>query len=343
MASKTTALVISLTGALLLGCEGSGQQPAGTGSPAATTAAATAKVSAAASVATAPATATATTTVSADAKAEPPVYPPHKVKQGMNAGVYVGPFEIVRDKGSVGVPYLDAMKRCLASNQTLCTDMQWARACEADPELAKIETWTVSGVGMNKFVVRGGEAGCRSRDVSEGTERVPGRAAVCCDPVIGVKTSRAMDAVLSSAVKNIVKYQGALRARDTLALSGLYDDKVMFLGKQNTNADLMKMHDESFKKDPDQWTVFDTCSISIEGGADGGAADGGAEAKVTTDCNTLYQRNGSVVVAMQRLIWGGPSMKIQIIGDAVTARQSAPDGTVVQEGKVRVGILLVSD
>jgi hypothetical protein len=334
------ASALILLAVLPLGCSKSGgdNPPAPSAAPSAAASATPAALRTAPS-ATASAAAPAAS-ASASAAAEPPVYPPHKVGGAMYQGMWVQPFEIVRDKGNVGLSYLDAMNRCIGYGKVLCTDAEWARACESDASLAKIETWTASGVGNNRFVTRGGdEAGCRARDTKEGTDLSPTRAAVCCDPNIGIKTGT-KDALVDNTIKKLFAYQRAMRDKDSLALAGLYEDKVTWLGKERTNQDIIKVHEESFKKDPAQWTLFDTCSLA----ADKGASDGGADAKVTADCLTLFQRKGSVVVAMQRLVFGGEG-KIKLIGDAVTANVPSPDGTIVQEKelKERVGILLSAD
>lgn len=352
MARHAIALLL-VAGVLPLGCsnKGSGDAPPPPATTAAPTAAAPAPTASAAAAPTATAAASA-------AKAEPPVYPPKKVAGGMLNGMWVQPFEIVRDKGNLGLSYLDAMNRCVGYGKVLCTDSQWQRACDADAKLAEIETWTVSGVGNNKFVVRGGdEAGCRARDVKEGTDLSPARAAVCCDPTIAIKSSR-QDALYTATIKKLYAYQAAMRTKDTLALTDAYEDKVTFLGEERTRNDIIKMHEESFQKDPAQWTVFDTCTVAFDLGAGGaGASDAGADdagagdagaganATATADCRTLFQRNGSVVVAMQRLVWGGPGMKIKLIGNAVTAGMPSPDGAVIEEKelKERVGILLSAD
>ena len=274
------------------------------------------------------------------AAAEPPVYPPRKVPGGMLSGMWVQPFEIVRDKGNVGLSYLDAMNRCIAYDKVLCTDSEWARACETDEKLSKIETWTASGAGSNRFVTRGGEdSGCRARNLKDGDEKVATRATVCCDPNIAIRTAK-NEGLVSDVVKKLFQYQRAMRQKDALSLGGLYEDKVTWLGKPRTKDEIMKVHQDSFTKDPMQWTMFDTCNVV----GDPGAGDGGADAKVTADCLTLFNRKGTVVVAMQRLVFGGDG-KIKLIGDATTANVPAADGSMVQEKelKERVGILLSAD
>jgi hypothetical protein len=334
MIRHSLALVL-VAATLPLACSKTGDS----GSPPAATTAASAvpavtKPSAATPSAAPPPSATASA-------AGPPVYAPRKVPAGMLNAMWIQPFEIVRDKGNGGLSYVDAMSRCIGYGKALCTDSEWARACETDPALAKIEPWTASGAGNNRFVTRGGEdSGCRARNIKEGTELSPTRAAVCCDIDIGIKTTAKNDELLTSTVRKVFAYQKAMRDKDSLALAGLYEDKVTWLGKDHTNADIVKVHEESFKKDAAQWTLFDTCTLS----ADHGSGDGGADVKATADCLTLYQRHGAVVVAMQRLGFGA-SGKLKLIGDAVTANVPSADGMMVQEKelKERVGILLLAD
>lgn len=334
MAKRALGLILVAV-TLHVGCS----KPDDKAPPATTAAAATAKP---ASAVTGAVTASAAPSASASAAAvEPPVYPPRKVPGGMLNGMWVQPFEVVRDKGNLGLSYLDAMSRCIGYGKVLCTDSEWARACDSDASLAKIETWTASGVGSNRFVTRGGdEAGCRARNVKDGAELSPTRATVCCDPNISARTTGKNDALLTTVVKKLYAYQRAMREHDALTLGGLYEDKVTWLGKERTNADIIKVHEESFKKDPTQWTTFDTCTLA----ASPATTDGGTDAKGTADCLTLFQRHGTVVVAMQRLVFSGNG-KVQLIGDAVTANIPSADGTVVQEKelKERVGILLSAD
>ncbi|MCC6647327.1 MAG: hypothetical protein IT374_17360 [Polyangiaceae bacterium] len=288
-------------------------------------------------VAPPPAAASSAPAPAASAAVEPPTYAQRTVPGGMHNGAWVQPFQIVRDKGNLGLSYVDAMSRCIGYGKVLCSDSSWARACATDEKLSKIETWVSTGVGGNRFVTRGGEdAGCRARDVKDGADLSPTRAAVCCDFDIAVKT-QGTDALTTGTVRRLFAYYRALRDKDALALAGFYEDKVTWLGKEHTNADLIKVHQESFKKDPAQWTQFDTCTVA---GDKGDAPD----AKASVDCVTLFQRKGAVVVAMQRLIFSRDG-KIKLIGDAETAGLPAVSGAPVQEKelKERVGILLQAD
>ncbi len=335
---RTTLVLVLLAASVQLGCskDGDGGAPASTGAPGATGVAPKPAATAAAA-----ASASASAIAAASAAVEPPVYPPRKVAGGMLTGMWVQPFEIVRDKGNVGLSYLDAMNRCVGYGKVLCTDSEWARACETDANLSKIETWTASGVGSNRFVTRGGDdAGCRARNVKDGDEKSPGRAAVCCDMNIAIRTTSKNDELLTGSIKKLFAYQRALRDKDGIALSGLYPATVAWLGKAYSNGDIVKVHQESFAKDPQQWTLFDTCTMASDPGSD----DAGTHAKVTADCLTIFQRKGAVVVAMQRLVFGSEG-KITLIGDATTANLPAADGSTVHEKelKERVGILLSAD
>ncbi len=292
-------------------------------------------------VAPAPAvSATATATASA-AAVEVPTYAPRKIPAGFTGDVYTQAFEIVRDKGDLGASQEAAMKRCSSAGKALCTDAQWARACEADPALAKIATWTASGVGGGRFVTRGGgDAGCRARDVVGGAESSPARAGVCCERAVSIKTGNKNAAFVIAATKRLLDYEAALRAKDELALQSLYDEKVNFGGKDRAVGDLLKLHQKDWKQFPDQWAIFDTCTVEIKKIT----TDKGPDSKLQGDCRTMFHRGASTYVAMQRLLWGGVPTKLQTIGDA-SARAQAPDGTAIEEREVkeRVGLLLAAD
>ncbi|MCC6646916.1 MAG: hypothetical protein IT374_15250 [Polyangiaceae bacterium] len=272
---------------------------------------------------------------------EVPAYAPRKVTAGFTAEIYTPAFEIVRDKGELGLTYEEAMQRCVSSGKALCTDAQWSRACEADPALAKIATWTASGTGAGRFVTRGGgDAGCRARDVVDGGDKSPSRAAVCCDRAVAIKTSNKNQAFVMTAAKRLIDYEAALRAKDELAMQTLYDEKVSFGGKELAVGELLKLHRKDWKQFPDQWALFDTCTVEIKKIT----TDKGPDSKLQGDCRTVFRRGGGTYIAMQRLIWGGLGMKLQTIGDA-SARAQAPDGTAIEEREVkeRVGLLLAAD
>lgn len=313
-------------------------RPSESSAPPTSTASANAPVAAEKSAAPTPSPAV-STAPAASASAELPLYPPRTVPGGMHNGAWVQPFEVVRDKGNLGLSYLDAMSRCIGYGKVLCSDSSWARACATDEKISKLETWVSTGVGSNRFVTRGGEeAGCRARNVKDGADLSPTRATVCCDYDIAIKQAGKADELTTGAVRKLFVYYRALREKDALALAGLYEDKVTWLGKERTHAEIIKVHQESFQKDPAQWTQFDTCTVA------GDKGDGGPDAKATVDCVTLFQRKGAVVVAMQRLVFSANG-KIKLIGDAETANMPAIAGAAFQEKelKERVGILLQAD
>lgn len=293
--------------------------------------------------ATAAVTAKAAASASAAPSGDVPTYEAHKVPAGdAPDGTWTGPFEVVRHKGALGLDYVKAMDACVQQGKSLCTDTQWQRACAADESLGKIETWTASGNPDGRFVVRGSADGgtCSSRALSEINATVPTRAAVCCDRALGIKTGNKNEAFLKASSKHMLDYEKAVRDRDALALAGVYADKVSFMGKDYERDALLKLHQSYWKAAPDQWTLFDTCDISIDKSQ--------TDPRLLTDCRTIFHKGGKVFVAVQRFLRGGSPMKVQIIGDVnslVGASESGAQDTAggAKETKERVGILLLTE
>lgn len=326
-------LILPLVGLLAVGCSKSSEVSSQASKPSAAPPA-----TAAPAAPTAAATAAATVAPKA---ADVPAYPAHKVPAGHAAdGTWTGPFEVVRVPGHLGLDYVKAMDECIGEGKALCTETQWTRACDADPSLAKIETWAASGSGDGRFVVRGGADGtCGTRSLAAADASVPVRAAVCCDRALGIRTSNKNEAFLKASSKHMLDYERSLRDRDLISLSNAYDDTVKFLGKDYARDALIKLHQRYFKAAPDQWTLFDTCDISIDKQQ--------TEPRLLTDCRTLFHKKGKVYIAMQRFVRGGPLAKIQIIGDvdSLSINGAAPDDPAASgaETKERVGILLLTE
>jgi hypothetical protein len=307
--------------------------------PASDKAAAPAQSAAPAALTTAAVKATpsaAPTASAAAAPAEVPAYAAHKVVAGSAPdGTWTGPFEVSRTEGHLGLDYVKAMDQCVTEGKALCSETQWTRACEADASLAKIETWTASGMGDGRFVVRGGAGGtCSARNLAAQDASAPARGAVCCDRAIGIRTSNKNEAFLNASSQQMIDYEKALRDHDVMALASAYADNVKFLGKDYARDDLLKVHQKYFKAVPDQWTLFDTCDISIDKSQ--------TDPRLQTDCKTIFGKKGKAYLAMQRFVRGGAPIKIQIIGDAdsLTTNEVAGD---TKETKERVGVLLLTE
>ena len=287
------------------------------------------------------ATASAKATASAAAPpGEVPAYAAHKVPAGSASdGTWTGPFEVVREKGHLGLDYVKAMDECVKEGKALCTETQWSRACEADPALGKIETWTASANPDGRLVVRGAADGtCGTRTLSEVNASVPARGAVCCDRALGIKTSNKNEAFLKASSKHMLDYEKAVRDRDAIALAAVYADTVSFMGKDYPREALLKVHQKYWAAAPDQWTIFDTCDISIDKSQ--------TDPRLLTDCRTIFHKGGKIFVAVQRFLRGGSPMKVQVIGDVnslVGGADSPQDSAGGKETKERVGILLLTE
>jgi hypothetical protein len=272
------------------------------------------------------------------AAAEPPIYPEHRLPEGrLEGGPWTVAFGIARAPGNLGLDQTAAQLQCVAAGKALCTEAQWDRACAADPELGKLETWTCSGVGGQRFIVRGGSAGCAAREVVDVTDLRPTRAAVCCDRAVAITTTNNNRAFMRAASQQLLKYERALRDQNTVALTDIYSDPVAYGGKQYPREQILKRHAADFRAYPKQWVLFDACEVNI--------GHLGAEVTLDSNCRTSFNRTGKTVVAMQKFVWGGAERRLLQVGDAVTDKAV---GAAVQfegepEEKERVGVILQSD
>lgn len=322
-------VALSLGGALAVAaCE---EKPAESQAPATPASAASAKASAATTASAKPAATT----------LELPVYAAKKVPEGSNdkTSPWTLAFEVERKAGNVGLAYEAAQKSCNDAGKWLCSEAQWERACKHDAALGKIETWTTTGVGGERFVVRGGE-GCSSRSVKPKADESASRGAVCCERAVAIDTDNRNLAFLRASALKLREYEKALQERDTAALSSVYDDKVAFLGKEYSKSGLISQHRKDLKKFPKQWTFFDGCTVKI--GKDG------EEAVLVSDCRAVFQRAGKVRVGVQRLVRGGPKGLIQQIGNTSLKKTDAKAQIFAgfegePETKERVGVLLLSE
>ncbi|MBI5534448.1 MAG: hypothetical protein HY898_17115 [Deltaproteobacteria bacterium] len=367
MQAKTLCVMASLSLVVLAGCSKK-DDPKLT----VPTASASAPITAATSAAP---TATASAAPSASAASSLPVPWEKALKEGVAYDkTWTPAYSIYRKAGGIGLSITEAYSYCEGQGKALCSEVQYRRACAEEPELGKIETWTGSGdAAADQLTVVGG-GDCMNKQFVAATDKKPGRATLCCDRAIGVRTEyKSMDFMVATQ-KHVGAYENALKGRDPLSLQDLYHDKVIFENKVYDRTKLLEMHKEYWKKVPQQWTQFDWCRVTMQTGKD---FEGNDDKQFQTDCAALFRIGPDVHFAMQRIIKGKSSKgaaAIIYIGDVSSS--SAPSGidmkTAIEKGfigadpsaaasgsssasaassapgapkekKVRVGVLMVVD
>jgi hypothetical protein len=241
-------------------------------------------------------------------------------------GTWTPAYTIERKAGDENFDWSRALEHCTAQGRSLCSDTQWLRACAADAELGKLETWTLTA-DVPGAVVRGGPAGCGDKKFVKVTEASPTRAAVCCQRAVAIRTENKNASFLASSSKKLLDYEVALLRHEPAPLGALYDDNVTYLGKELARDDLVKAHEQSAKDNPDLASFFDHCTVKID--------NDGVAASLVADCGVVQRRGGKVSGLIQRVAYGGPASKIQYVGD--------PSGTMKKrEQKERVRSFLPS-
>jgi hypothetical protein len=276
-----------------------------------------------ASAAAANASAAATAVVAA-AVVDPPAYAERKIEAGRGAAkVWTKAFTVARLAGHSGKTYRDAHAHCLEHGKALCSETQWARACEADPKLAELDSWTASYSGDGKFVTRGGATGgsasCDARDTAAIDEQKPGRVALCCDRAVGIASSNDNPAFVQASAKHAGDYEKAVTDGVRGVVAAQYADTIMFLGRKFERDALMREYDRDLKRFPGQWTYFDVCDMSV-------GKDDAGEATLIADCRAVLNRH-KIYGATIRFVRGGPDHKILQVGYKKMEAANEGDGT----------------
>jgi hypothetical protein len=316
MQAKTVCALASIFVVALAGCKKEEPKP----TPAPSSAAASV-----APVATAQPEAAAPVAATASAATSLPVPWEKAIKDGIAYDkTWTTGYSIYRKAGGIGMSITEAYGYCEAQGKALCSEVQYRRACAEEPELGKIETWTGSGdPSADQLTVVGGQE-CTSKEYVATTDKKPGRATLCCDRAIGVRTEFKSADFYVATQRHVGAYENALKARDPLALQDLYHEKVVFENKVFDRAKLLEMHKTYWKKVPQQWTQFDYCRVTMQTGKD---SEGGVDKQFQTDCAALFRIGPEVHFAMQRIIKGKSAKgaaSIIYIGDVSSS--SAPSG-----------------
>ncbi len=189
--------------------------------------------------------------------------PPRTVGQGRvpNEERWLDEFRVQRLDGAMGKSLAGSQALCAQSGLSLCTEAQWARACELYPDFGRMSAWTVSA-HPSGFVVRGG-ASCAVRAVALGTKGTPDRGALCCEREVALRSGNMNRTWLKATAKRLVGVEATLNRRDTSQFGSLVSEMVDVDEKLLRREELRKQLEDSFTQFPKQWFVIDTCSVSV--------------------------------------------------------------------------------
>lgn len=225
-------------------------------------------------------------------------------------GSFMGEFSLQRDAGDEGLVWIAAADACAAKEMHLCTSSQWQTACEADPAIANVETWTITPEKTSGFVVRGGSGDCKQKRVGLGVQSSPFRAAACCSSAMVSSGRGITPAMLRAMAKNVLDFERALNQHRASALRSWFDDKVHLFTSEKTPAAAVEVFEHELSRAEDYYVVHELCDF---------AADPGNET-YTADCRKIARQAGKIGHVSTRYVFVGGSGKVRSISDTALYR-----------------------
>jgi hypothetical protein len=255
--------------------------------------------------------------------------PPRNVSGGKvpNDERWLDDFRVQRLEGAMGKSLADSQALCAQSGLSLCTEAQWARACQTYPDFGRTSAWTLTAHPAG-FVVRGG-AGCAVRAVALGTQGTPDRAALCCGREVALRSSNMNRTWLKATAKRLVGVEATLNRRDMSQFGSLVSEMVDVDSKLLRRDELRAQLEESFTTSPNQWFVIDTCGVSVK--ASEKKPRGPTRLKPNApkrfrenaawlaECEELRYRDKTFTAATVEYVFGG-SGRLQSVRDVRPAR-----------------------
>lgn len=255
--------------------------------------------------------------------------PPRKVSGGKvpNDERWLDEFRVQRLEGAAGKSLAESQALCAGSGLSLCTEAQWARACEQYPDFGRVSAWTLSAHPAG-FVVRGG-ASCAVRAVALGTQGTPDRVALCCGREVALRSSNMNRTWLKATAKRLVGVEATLNRRDMSQFGSLVSEMVDVDDKLLRREELRAQLDESFTTSPNQWFVIDTCGVSVKAPEKKPKGPTRLNPKAPkrfrenaawiAECEELRYRNKTFTSAAVEYVFGG-SGRLQSVRDVKPAR-----------------------
>jgi len=226
----------------------------------------------------------------------------------LSDGGYIGEYTFRREASDEGLAWLAAEDHCEGLGLHLCTSTQWQTACEADPAIAAVETWTITPERKEGFVVRGGQEGCLKKSVASGAQSSPFRGAACCSPAIACSGKGISPVMLRAMMRNVLDLEKTMNSRRASALKGFFDDKekkVRIFTAEKTPAEALAIFEFEFNKNPDYGVVHELCDFSADD----------ADNTYTGDCRKIARQGGKIGHVLTRYVFVGGSGKLRSMTD----------------------------
>ena len=212
--------------------------------------------------------------------------------------------------------------------KSLCLETQWQRACELDPSIGTLESWTLTA-DYPGAAVRGGIDGCKTRVFRKVAETSLTRVGLCCERAVAITSDEKSDDLRVTASKRVLEFEAALRTetQNSDALKKLFASKVSLNGIEYAQDEAISKLAESRKGDPDRVSFFDHCNVKLS------TEDGSP--KLLTDCGVILRTLGKTRGFPQRIAFSGANGPVEYFGD--------PKAMKPREQKERVRAFLPSE
>jgi serine/threonine-protein kinase len=201
----------------------------------------------------------------ANKAAEPAMFggvPERSVPSGVTGDAFVRGFRVLTREGAYGLDFSSATKLCADVGMALCTESQWAHACQSFPELGKAQSWTAS-VNDDGVVVRGGGA-CENTGIAPPESSSASRFAPCCERAIAMTTGNLQKQYLATTGERVLLVERALNQRNVQALLDLAEPTVEIDGEPKTLAQLGALLRRDFAAAPDLVVLNDVCKVEVQ-------------------------------------------------------------------------------
>ncbi len=219
-------------------------------------------------------------------------------------------FHIRYYAGRQGLSLLGAHKACAAKSMSLCTELQWLRACGEQPAIGAIETWTLTPEGDRGFVVRGGSAGCTARKVAA-PKASADRAGVCCDRAVSIIADDKDPSFLKATAAHMLRYEKVLNKNNPSMLAKYIESSVDFEGDTIDRQQFLQRIAEANKGSTSSWTVYDHCEV------------GRLSVGWSADCHTIRFRSGELGYVLQRFVRRGKLARVALFSEPQVYRKFA--------------------
>jgi hypothetical protein len=252
-----------------------------------------------------------------------------EVPEGRITGrsVWFAQFRMLRREGDLGKTFVEAQSRCAETGMSLCSEVQWTRACEVHPGLGSTASWTASAEASG-FVVRGG-FGCADRAIAKGGEVNAERGGMCCDRAVGIDTKNTNRSFLRATSDRLLEIERTLNQRNPDAFLAFVADPVTIDGAPRPRAEAHKLLTDSFSSWPDHWIINDECAVTIA--APVVVVKRTRRRRVTkhvespswsADCEQTRHRAGEIAVVTTSYVFTGAG-KLRSIADSRVVRDWA--------------------